>query len=56
MDSAAADFANARPSAGGCVAISEAMLTTNYETYCDPRLNYGQSIEAAFAVADAAKA
>ncbi|KAL1527143.1 hypothetical protein AB1Y20_015825 [Prymnesium parvum] len=38
---------------GGCINIFEAMLTNNYETYCDPRLNYGQSIEAAFAVSDA---
>lgn len=41
---------------GGCVNISEAMLTNNYETYCDPRFNYGQGIECAFAVADAVKA
>jgi len=41
---------------GGLVKISEQMLTNNYETYCDPRFNYGQAIEAAFAVADAAKA
>jgi len=41
---------------GGCVKISEADLVKNYETYCDPRLNYGQSIEVAFAVGDAVKA
>lgn len=41
--------------AGGCMNILETMLTNNYETYCDPRLNYGQSIEAAFAVSDALK-
>jgi len=41
---------------GGCVNVLEEQLGTNYETYCDPRLNYGQSIEAAFAIADAAKA
>jgi len=35
---------------GGCVDISEAGLTANYETYCDPRLNYAQSIEASFHV------
>lgn len=41
---------------GGCVGITEEMLTKNYETYCDPRLNYAQSIEAAFKVAaEAAK-
>merc|ERR1711994_483827 len=28
------------------------MLPIRYETYCDPRLNYGQSIEAAFAIAN----
>lgn len=36
---------------GGCVGITEEGLTANYETYCDPRLNYAQSIEAAFKVA-----
>jgi len=37
---------------GGCVGLTEDMLPTNYETYCDPRLNYAQSLEAAFKVAD----
>jgi 3-deoxy-7-phosphoheptulonate synthase len=37
---------------GGCIGMTEEMLTKNYETYCDPRLNYAQSIEAAFEVAD----
>lgn len=37
---------------GGCVGLTEDMLPQNYETYCDPRLNYAQSIEAAFAVAN----
>jgi len=41
---------------GGCVNVLEEMLPNNYETYCDPRFNYGQAIEAAFAVADAVKA
>jgi len=41
---------------GGCVGITEEMLTQNYETYCDPRLNYSQAIEAAFNVAHAVKA
>uniref|UniRef100_A0A7S4UUU4 Phospho-2-dehydro-3-deoxyheptonate aldolase n=1 Tax=Alexandrium monilatum TaxID=311494 RepID=A0A7S4UUU4_9DINO len=42
---------------GGCIGITEDMLSTNYETYCDPRLNYAQSIETAFKVgAEAAKA
>jgi 3-deoxy-7-phosphoheptulonate synthase len=38
---------------GGIAGITEEMLPKNYETYCDPRLNYAQSIEAAFAVANA---
>merc|ERR1712178_23214 len=37
---------------GGCVGITEEGLTANYETYCDPRLNYAQSVEAAFKVAN----
>eukprot|EP00405_Crypthecodinium_cohnii_P025594 CAMPEP_0206485552 /NCGR_PEP_ID=MMETSP0324_2-20121206/40576_1 /ASSEMBLY_ACC=CAM_ASM_000836 /TAXON_ID=2866 /ORGANISM="Crypthecodinium cohnii, Strain Seligo" /LENGTH=438 /DNA_ID=CAMNT_0053963789 /DNA_START=58 /DNA_END=1374 /DNA_ORIENTATION=+ len=36
---------------GGCMGITEAMLPQNYETFCDPRLNYSQSLEAAFTVA-----
>mmetsp|Transcript_20128 Transcript_20128/g.56701 ORF Transcript_20128/g.56701 Transcript_20128/m.56701 type:complete len:440 (+) Transcript_20128:80-1399(+) len=36
---------------GGCIGLTEDMLKTNYETYCDPRLNYAQSIETAFKVA-----
>jgi len=36
---------------GGAMGITEEMLPLRYETYCDPRLNYGQSIEAAFAIA-----
>jgi len=39
---------------GGCVNITEEGLTVNYETYCDPRLNYAQSIELAFATAASA--
>jgi len=38
---------------GGCVGITEEGLTANYETYCDPRLNYAQSIEVTFKVAAA---
>merc|ERR1712232_1086548 len=38
---------------GGCIGIKEGMLTKNYETYCDPRLNYFQGIEASLALADA---
>jgi len=37
---------------GGSVGLTEEMLTKNYETYCDPRLNYSQAIEAAFRVAN----
>merc|ERR1712084_100215 len=38
---------------GGCVGFTDESLTVNYETYCDPRLNYAQSIETAFQVASA---
>jgi len=41
---------------GGCIGMDEDMLGTNYETWCDPRLNYSQAVEAAFKVADAMKA
>ena len=37
---------------GGCTNIFEEMLTNNYETFCDPRLNYAQSIEASLLVAN----
>jgi len=37
---------------GGSMGLTEEMLTKNYETYCDPRLNYHQAIEAAFRVAN----
>jgi len=40
---------------GGSVNITEEGLTANYETYCDPRLNYAQSIEASFRVGNEAK-
>jgi len=36
---------------GGCCGLTEEGLEKNYETYCDPRLNYSQSIEAIFRVA-----
>ncbi|MDZ7755569.1 class II 3-deoxy-7-phosphoheptulonate synthase [Rhodohalobacter sp.] len=36
---------------GGANGLNEAGLGTNYETYCDPRLNYEQSLEMAFLVA-----
>lgn len=37
---------------GGCVGLTEEDLPANYETYCDPRLNYAQAIECAFKVAN----
>lgn len=40
---------------GGTINIFEEMLTKNYETQCDPRLNYHQSIEAALVVATSLK-
>jgi len=30
---------------GGCVGLDEKGLEKNYETYCDPRLNYAQAVE-----------
>jgi len=36
---------------GGSIGIQEEGLKVNYETYCDPRLNYYQAIEAAFKMA-----
>jgi 3-deoxy-7-phosphoheptulonate synthase len=36
---------------GGANGLNEDGLGTNYETYCDPRLNYEQSLEMAFLVA-----
>lgn len=38
---------------GGAEQIAEADLATNYRTYCDPRLNYSQSMEMAFQIASA---
>jgi 3-deoxy-7-phosphoheptulonate synthase len=35
----------------GANGLNEDGLDTNYETYCDPRLNYEQSLEMAFLVA-----
>lgn len=40
---------------GGCINLTEDMLSSNYETTCDPRMNYAQSIETAFQVACAVK-
>ena len=36
---------------GGANGMKEADLDMNYETFCDPRLNYEQSLEMAFLVA-----
>jgi len=35
---------------GGAEGLTEDDLSRNYETYCDPRLNYNQSLEMAFLV------
>jgi 3-deoxy-7-phosphoheptulonate synthase len=35
---------------GGAAGITEADLTTNYATACDPRLNYRQALEMAFGI------
>ncbi len=35
---------------GGAVDLLETDLDTNYQTYCDPRLNYSQSMEMAFLI------
>ncbi len=35
---------------GGISDLSEHDLTKNYESYCDPRLNYAQSLEMAFLI------
>lgn len=37
---------------GGAAGVAETDLTHNYTTPCDPRLNYQQSLEMAFAIAD----
>lgn len=36
---------------GGSTELDEQHLNENYETYCDPRLNYEQSLEMAFEIA-----
>ena len=36
---------------GGPQELSEDDLSRSYETYCDPRLNYAQSLEMAFLMA-----
>jgi 3-deoxy-7-phosphoheptulonate synthase len=35
---------------GGAAGITADQLDLNYETYCDPRLNYSQSLEMAFLI------
>jgi 3-deoxy-7-phosphoheptulonate synthase len=37
---------------GGPEELSEEDLPNNYETHCDPRLNYAQSVEMAFLMAE----
>ncbi|KNC76817.1 3-deoxy-7-phosphoheptulonate synthase [Sphaeroforma arctica JP610] len=37
---------------GGSENLKDTDLGTNYETFCDPRLNYGQSMDMAFLIAD----
>ncbi len=37
---------------GGAENICEEELQNNYETYCDPRLNYSQSLEMTFLLAE----
>ena len=37
---------------GGPQDLAEADLPLRYTTYCDPRLNYAQSLEVAFLLAD----
>jgi len=36
---------------GGANGLGEDGLETNYQSYCDPRLNYEQSLEMAFLIA-----
>jgi 3-deoxy-7-phosphoheptulonate synthase len=36
---------------GGSMALAEQDLSKNYQTYCDPRLNYEQSLDIAFMIA-----
>lgn len=40
---------------GGSGGLTEKDLRSNYETYCDPRLNYSQSLELAFLVSELLK-
>ena len=36
---------------GGSMEMNEKDLSTNYQTFCDPRLNYEQSLDMAFLIA-----
>ena len=40
---------------GGSAALEASELSRQYETFCDPRLNYTQSLDFAFAVANQLK-
>ena len=37
---------------GGAQELDSSELSTAYETYCDPRLNYTQSLDIAFRLAE----
>jgi len=37
---------------GGAIKLNESDLNRNYQTYCDPRLNYSQSMEMSFLIAN----
>ncbi len=37
---------------GGSIGLAESDLSRNYQSWCDPRLNYAQSLEIAFLIAD----
>lgn len=37
---------------GGSMQLSDADLARNYQTHCDPRLNYEQSLDVAFIVSE----
>jgi 3-deoxy-7-phosphoheptulonate synthase len=41
---------------GGAHGLTEDDLVQRYETFCDPRLNAGQSLEVSFLIAEALKA
>lgn len=41
---------------GGAVNLEESDLLINYQTYCDPRLNYEQSVEMAFRISELLRA